>query len=94
MNDEVWTTDAESTTASDLTERDGEECCSPDFLGVAAVRGRTWPGHSSASLFRAPGRREGMRSSEIFTAQVGAWAGLVVWGVGLHPGEHPRVVCG
>lgn len=89
----LLTPNAESTRASDLTERDGEECCSPDFLGVAAVRGRTWPGHSSVSLSRALGHGEGMRPSEIFTAQVGVYAGLVVWGthagMDLHPWGAP-----
>lgn len=40
-------------------------------LGVAAARGRRWPGNSSASLSRGLAHSEGMRSSEIFLAQVG-----------------------
>ena len=51
-------------------------------LGVAAARGRRWPGDSSASLSCGLGHSKGMRSSQIFAAQVGAWAeaGLAVQG--------------
>lgn len=51
-------------------------------LGAAAVRVRRWRGNVSASLSCGPGHDESVRSSEVFAAQVGAWAeaGLAVQG--------------